>query len=132
MAQTTFQPSEFATFAGVRLAAVLVTIGVRSTAAALIAGVVLAFPNAIFTYYWPSATWLTYALQIAFGLGAIFRGQVPRWRLAEQSRRLQMLMPAVQADPSRQMSHPASFERAGGRTPWTVRPGSASRYRDDH
>ena len=92
MAQTTFQPSEFATFAGVIWLAVLVTIGVRSTAAALIAGVMLTFPNAIFTYYWPSATWLTYALQIAFGLGAISAAKYPDGALAEQSRRLQVLL----------------------------------------
>ena len=38
VAQTTFQPSEFATFAGIVWLAVLVTIGVRSNAAALVAG----------------------------------------------------------------------------------------------
>ena len=38
LAQTSFQPSEFATFAGVVWLAVLVTIGVRSNAAALVAG----------------------------------------------------------------------------------------------
>ena len=38
LAQTTFQPSEFATFAGIVWLAVLVTIGVRSNAAALVAG----------------------------------------------------------------------------------------------
>ena len=38
LAQTSFQPSEFATFAGVVWLAVLVTIGVRSNAAALLAG----------------------------------------------------------------------------------------------
>jgi branched-chain amino acid transport system permease protein len=37
LSQTTFQPSEFATFAGVVWLAVLVTIGVRSNAAALLA-----------------------------------------------------------------------------------------------
>ena len=78
MAQTTFQPSEFATFAGVVWLAVLVTIGVRSTTAALIAGLALVFPNALFSYYLPSVSWLTYALSIAFGVGAIFRGQVSR------------------------------------------------------
>ena len=92
MAQTTFQPSEFATFAGVVWLAVLVTIGVRSTAAALIAGLVLVFPDAIFSFYWPSATWLTYALQIGFGLGAISAAKYPDGALAEQSRRLQILL----------------------------------------
>jgi len=92
MAQTTFQPSEFATFAGVVWLAVLVTIGVRSTAAALIAGLTLVFPNALFSYYLPSATWLTYALSIGFGLGAISAAKYPDGALAEQSRRLQTLL----------------------------------------
>src|SRR5208282_4264729 len=47
LAQTTFQPSEFATFAGVVWLAVLVTIGVRSNAAALLAGIVFVFPSAL-------------------------------------------------------------------------------------
>ncbi len=92
MAQTSFQPSEFATFAGVVWLAVLVTIGVRSTAAALIAGLTLVFPNALFSYYLPSATWLTYALSIGFGLGAISAAKYPDGALAEQSRRLQTLL----------------------------------------
>jgi branched-chain amino acid transport system permease protein len=92
MAQTTFQPNEFATFAGVVWLAVLVTIGVRSTAAALIAGLMLVFPNALFSYYLPSATWLTYALSIGFGLGAISAAKYPDGALAEQSRRLQTLV----------------------------------------
>ncbi len=80
MAQTTFQPSEFATFAGVIWLAVLVTIGVRSTAAALIAGLVLVFPDAIFSFYWPSATWLTYALADRLRARRDLRSQVPRRR----------------------------------------------------
>ena len=51
MAQTTFQPSEFATFAGVVWLAVLVTIGVRSNAAALIAGRHVRLPRALIQYY---------------------------------------------------------------------------------
>ena len=45
MGQTTFQPAEFATLAGIIWLAVLVTIGVRSTAAALIAGVRACLPR---------------------------------------------------------------------------------------
>ncbi len=119
MAQTTFQPSEFATFAGVVWLAVLVTIGVRSTAAALIAGLVLVFPDAIFSFYWPSATWLTYALQIGFGLGAISAAKYPDGALAEQSRRLQTLI--LRLKPARpgdelvgDLSAPAGVEAVDG------------------
>jgi branched-chain amino acid transport system permease protein len=92
MAQTTFQPSEFATLQGIVWLAVLVTIGIRSTAAALIAGVTLVFPDAIFQYYWPSVTNLPVWLQIGFGLGAISAAKYPDGVLAENGRRLRRLL----------------------------------------
>ena len=92
LAQTTFQPSEFATFAGIVWLAVLVTIGVRSTAAALIAGVTLVFPDALFQYYWPTITNLPVWLSIGFGLGAISAAKYPDGALAENSRRLRRLL----------------------------------------
>jgi branched-chain amino acid transport system permease protein len=92
MAQTTFQPNEFATFLGVVWLAVLVTIGVRSTAAALIAGVTLVFPDALFQYYWPSITNLPIWLSILFGLGAISAAKYPDGALAENGRRLRRLL----------------------------------------
>src|ERR1700733_2492467 len=92
MAQTTFQPSEFATLAGIVWLAVLVTIGVRSTAAALIAGVTLVFPDAIFQYYWPNITNLPVWLSILFGLGAISAAKYPDGALAENGRRLRRLL----------------------------------------
>ena len=92
MAQTSFQPSEFATLQGVVWLAVLVTIGVRSTAAALIAGVTLVFPDALFQYYWPSVTNLPIWLSILFGLGAISAAKYPEGALAENSRRLRRLL----------------------------------------
>lgn len=92
MAQTTFQPSEFATIAGIVWLAVLVTMGVRSTAAALIAGVALVFPDAIFQYYWPSITNLPVWLSIGFGLGAISAAKYPDGVLAENGRRLRRLL----------------------------------------
>jgi branched-chain amino acid transport system permease protein len=88
MAQTTFVPSEFATFAGVVWLAILVTIGVRSTAAALIAGIMFVFPAALLQYFFASATWLTELLPVLFGLGAISAAKYPDGALAENSRRL--------------------------------------------
>jgi branched-chain amino acid transport system permease protein len=92
MAQTTFEPSEFATLAGIIWLAVLVTMGVRSTAAALIAGVALVFPNAIFQYYWPQITWLPTALAIGFGAGAVSAAKYPDGVLAENGRRLRRVL----------------------------------------
>jgi branched-chain amino acid transport system permease protein len=92
LAQTTFQPSEFATFAGVVWLAVLVTIGVRSNAAALIAGIVFVFPSAIAQNYLSSYTWIPNVLPVLFGLGAISAAKYPDGVLAEQSRRLRRLV----------------------------------------
>ncbi len=88
----TFQPSSFATLTGVIWLAVLVTMGVRSTAAALLAGVVLVFPDAIFQYYWPQITNLPTWLAIGFGLGAISAAKYPDGVLAENGRRLRRLL----------------------------------------
>src|SRR6516162_347505 len=82
LAQTTFQPAEFATFAGVVWLAVLVTIGVRSNAAALIAGIVFVFPLALAQYYLSSWTWVPNALPVLFGLGAISAAKYPEGALA--------------------------------------------------
>jgi branched-chain amino acid transport system permease protein len=88
----TFQPGSFATLTGVIWLAVLVTMGVRSTAAALIAGVVLIFPNAIFQYYWPQITNLPTWLAIGFGAGAISAAKYPDGVLAENGRRLRRFL----------------------------------------
>jgi branched-chain amino acid transport system permease protein len=92
MAQTTFQPAEFATFAGVVWLAVLVTIGVRSNAAALIAGLTFVFPSALLQYYFSTVTVLPTILQVLFGLGAIGAAKFPDGTLAEQSRHLRRLI----------------------------------------
>ena len=88
LAQTSFQPSEFATFAGVVWLAVLVTIGVRSNAAALIAGLTFVFPAALAQYYLSTWTWVPTTLPVLFGLGAISAAKYPDGVLAENSRRL--------------------------------------------
>jgi branched-chain amino acid transport system permease protein len=90
VAQTTFQPSEFATFAGIVWLAVLVTIGVRSTAAALVAGLSFVMLPALSQAYLP--TWTANMLPVLFGLGAISAAKYPDGILAEQSRRLRRLL----------------------------------------
>jgi branched-chain amino acid transport system permease protein len=106
----TFQPGDFATLEGIIWLAVLVTIGVRSTAAALIAGVMLVFPDAIFQYYWPSVQNLPTYLAIGFGLGAISAAKYPDGVLAENGRRLRRLLLRF-APASRQ--GPESFDGIG-------------------
>ena len=89
-AQTTFQPSEFATFAGIVWLAVLVTIGVRSNAAALVAGLAFVMLPALSQAYLPA--WTANVLPVLFGLGAISVARYPDGVLAEQSRRLRRLV----------------------------------------
>jgi branched-chain amino acid transport system permease protein len=90
LAQTTFQPSEFATFAGIVWLAVLVTIGVRSNAAALVAGLTFVMLPALAQAYLP--VWTANVLPVLFGLGAISAARYPDGVLAEQSRRLRRLV----------------------------------------
>jgi len=90
LSQTTFEPSEFATFAGVVWLAVLVTIGVRSNAAALVAGLAFVMLPAFTQAYLPS--WTSNVTPVLFGLGAISAAKYPDGVLAEQSRRLRRLV----------------------------------------
>jgi branched-chain amino acid transport system permease protein len=105
MAQSPFDPSTFATFEGVVWLAIFVTIGVRSTAAALIAGISFVMLPALIQDYVPSSVEVTVAnlLPVLFGLGAISAAKYPDGALAENSRRLRRLLlrvrpPAVVAD----------------------------------
>ena len=75
MAQSTFVPSEFATFAGIIWFAALVTIGIRSTAAALVAGLRLRDAPGVCQAYLP--TWTANVLPVLFGLGAISAAKYP-------------------------------------------------------
>ena len=93
VAQTTVVPSEFATFAGIVWFAALVTIGIRSTAAALVAGLAFVMLPAIAQAYAP--TWTANLLPVIFGLGAISAAKYPDGVLAEQSRRLRHLLQHV-------------------------------------
>ncbi len=90
LSQTTFQPSEFATFEGVVWLAVLVTIGIRSNAAALIGGVSLALLPALTQSYLP--IWTSNVTPVLFGLGAVSAAKYPDGTLAEQSRQLRRLV----------------------------------------
>jgi branched-chain amino acid transport system permease protein len=93
MAQSPFVPnSSFVTFLGLTWLAVLVTIGIRSNAAALIAGITFVFPAALFQSYLPSWTWTTEALSVFFGLGAISAAKYPDGALAENGRKLRHFM----------------------------------------
>ncbi len=90
VAQTTVVPSEFATFAGIVWFAALVTIGIRSTAAALIAGLSFVMLPALAQAYLPS--WTGNVLPVLFGLGAMTAAKYPDGALAEQSRQLRRLL----------------------------------------
>lgn len=90
MAQTSFEPSEFATFAGVVWLAVLVTIGVRSNAAALLAGLAFVMLPALAQAYLPA--WTVNVMPVLFGLGAVSAAKYPDGVLAEQSRRLRHVL----------------------------------------
>ena len=68
------------------------TIGVRSNAAALIAGLTFVFPSALLQYYFPTVTLLPNLLPVLFGLGAISAAKYPDGALAENSRKLRSLV----------------------------------------
>jgi branched-chain amino acid transport system permease protein len=80
-AQTSAQPGEFETFLGVIWLAALVTIGVRSNAAALIAGIAFTMLPALATAYLPS--WTANIPPVLFGLGAIGVAKFPEGSLEQ-------------------------------------------------
>ncbi len=98
VAQTTVQPNEFATFAGIVWLAVLVTIGIRSNAAALVAGLAFVMLPALSQAYLP--TWTANCLPLLFGLGAVAVAKYPDGILAEQSRRLRRLLVRIPEAPA--------------------------------
>ncbi len=81
VAQGTAQPASFSTFEGVFWLAVLVTIGVRSNSAALLAGFALALIPAVLQSYAP--LWTVQLPPLLFGLGAIGVARAPDGSLAE-------------------------------------------------
>ena len=90
LAQTTFQPSEFATFAGVVWLAVLVTFGVRSIVAALVAGIAFVMLPALSQSYLP--TWTGNVLPVLFGMGAIAVAKYPDGVVAREGQQLRHLL----------------------------------------
>jgi len=85
LAQTSVVPNEFATFLGVVWLAVLVTTGIRSTAAAMVAALSFVMLPAIAQAYLPN--WTGNWLPVFFGLGAVSAARYPEGTLAELSRR---------------------------------------------
>jgi branched-chain amino acid transport system permease protein len=83
-------PQSFATFSGLIWLAVLVTIGVRSTSAALIAGLSFAFIPEIFATYLPTS-WGEVPPAL-FGLGAVLVARNPEGTLAMHARQLEQLL----------------------------------------
>lgn len=80
-AQTTAQPANFATFLGVVWLAVLVTIGVRSNIAALVAGLAFTLVPGLFQAYLPA--WTAQIPPVLFGLGAIGVAKFPDGTVAQ-------------------------------------------------
>jgi branched-chain amino acid transport system permease protein len=118
-AQTSAQPADFETFLGVVWLAALVSIGVRSNAAALIAGISFTMLPALATAYFPS--WTGNIPPVLFGLGAIGVAKFPDGSLEEAGNffRRQLLSHAP---------HPPSAPRAGSKSadpvPPTGQPGT--------
>jgi branched-chain amino acid transport system permease protein len=80
--QAAVVPNEFSTFLGVIWLAVLVTVGIRSTAAALVAGISFVMLPALAQAYLPS--WTGNVPPILFGLGAVGAAKFPEGTLAAQ------------------------------------------------
>jgi branched-chain amino acid transport system permease protein len=80
-AQTSALPGNFSTFLGVVWLAVLVSVGIRSNAAALVAGITFALFPALVLAYLPS--WTAQVPILLFGLGAIGVAKFPNGTLAQ-------------------------------------------------
>jgi branched-chain amino acid transport system permease protein len=86
------QPTNFETDAGVIWLAVLVTQGIRSNIAALVAGISLYIIPALFQTYLASPHWLSQVPYVLFGLGAIMVARNPDGVVIMQARQLRALM----------------------------------------
>ncbi len=89
-AMTSAQPANFATFLGVIWLAVLVTVGVRSNVAALVAGLAFTLVPALFLAYLPS--WTANIPPVLFGLGAIGVAKFPDGTLAQNGQHLRRVL----------------------------------------
>ncbi len=89
-AQGSAQSANFSTFEGVVWLAVLVSIGIRSNAAAVLAGLSLAFIPALLQAYLPQ--WMAPLPQVLFGLGAIGAARAPDGSLAQLGQTFRRLL----------------------------------------
>jgi branched-chain amino acid transport system permease protein len=86
----TAMPTSYATFTGLIWLAVLVTIGLRSIAAAVLAGIAFTLLPAVFQTYLP-ASWGNVPT-LLFGLGAVLVAISPDGQVAVNARQLQALI----------------------------------------
>jgi len=82
-------PSNYSTVGGLILIAVVATLGIRSTTAAVIAGLAYSFVPALFQAYLPG--WVAHVTPLLFGLGAIGVARYPEGTLAMQVQQVQSL-----------------------------------------
>ncbi|MDT3441511.1 ABC transporter permease [Pseudofrankia sp. BMG5.37] len=90
MYQMTAQPTSWATYAGLVWLAVVVTLGVRSISAALLAGLSFTLMQGVLQSYAPAR--LTSLLPILFGLGAIGVARNPEGAVPQAGRQLRGLL----------------------------------------
>jgi branched-chain amino acid transport system permease protein len=83
-------PTSYATFTGLIWLAVLVTVGLRSVAAAVLAGIAFTLLPAVFQTYLP-ASWGNVPT-LLFGLGAVLVAMNPDGQVAANARQLQALI----------------------------------------
>jgi len=83
------QPSAYSTLAGLVWLAVLVSLGIRSTVAALLAGLTFTLTPGVAEVYLPH--WFAQVPVIMFGLGAIVIARYPEGTLAENARQARAL-----------------------------------------
>ena len=90
VAQTAAQPVNYSTFLGVVWLAVVVSIGIRSSIAALVAGITfLVFPQLVTTYL-PTA-WSQIPV-ILFGLGAIGVAKFPQGTVEQNGEKFRRIL----------------------------------------
>jgi branched-chain amino acid transport system permease protein len=106
-------PTSYATFTGLIWLAVLVTVGLRSIAAAVLAGIAFTLLPAVFQTYLP-ASWGNVPT-LLFGLGAVLVAMNPDGQVAVNARQLQALIARL-AERRR---------KAGTEPPGPLGPGSA-------
>jgi branched-chain amino acid transport system permease protein len=92
------QPSNYATLAGVIWLAVLVTQGIRSNTAALVAGLTFTLLPGVAQAYLPS--WFGNVPPILFGLGAVAVAKNPDGVIAMQARQLRGVLERIRGRPA--------------------------------